>query len=157
MILESVGGVDEDFHGLSENLIANSLDVENVHLQCDNDLVYNDELNLVAIAIKAQKWKPNNKNSICWGFFAVNDNSLIDFKNPHMLCCIICRPTRCQKVGNISKQMFVLCKGLIKYNTTNNITPMKTHIDGAHVHLIAKRKLKLIIIVAAKQLDIYHN
>jgi hypothetical protein len=39
MILENVGGVDEDFCGLSENLIANSLDVENIHLQCDNNLV----------------------------------------------------------------------------------------------------------------------
>jgi hypothetical protein len=28
MILESVGGVDEDFHGLSENSRVNSLDVE---------------------------------------------------------------------------------------------------------------------------------
>ncbi len=91
------------------------------------------------------------------GFFAINDNSLVDLKNPHMLCCIICRPTPCQEVGNISKQSFVLCKGLVKYNTINNITPMKTHIDGAHVHLVAKRKLKLIIIVATKQLDIDHN
>jgi hypothetical protein len=39
MILESVGGVDEDFYGLSENLTTNSLDVENIHLQCDNDFV----------------------------------------------------------------------------------------------------------------------
>jgi hypothetical protein len=68
MILVSVGGVDEDFHGLNENLKTNSLDVENVHLQCDNDLVYNDELHLATIATEAQKWKPNNKNSICWAF-----------------------------------------------------------------------------------------
>jgi hypothetical protein len=91
------------------------------------------------------------------GFFAINDNFLVDLKNPQMLCCIICRPTPCQKTSNISKHCFVLCKGLIKYNTTNNITPMKTHIDGAHVHLVAKRKLKLIVIVTVKQLDIDHN
>lgn len=82
MILESVGGVDEDFHQPSENLIANSLNVESVHLQCDNDLVENDELHLVTIAAQVQKWKPNNMNSICWGFFGINDNSLVDLKNP---------------------------------------------------------------------------
>jgi hypothetical protein len=65
MILENVGGVDEDFHGQSENLIINSWDVKNIHLQCDNDLVENDELHIATIAIQAQKWKPNNMNSIC--------------------------------------------------------------------------------------------
>jgi hypothetical protein len=89
-------------------------------------------------------------NSICWGLFAINDNSLVDFKNPHMLHCIICRPTPCQEVGNIIKQSFVLCKGFIKYNKTNDITSMKTHIDVAHAHLVAKRKLKLTTNVAAK-------
>jgi hypothetical protein len=69
MILESVGGVDEYFHGLSEILTPDSLDVENIHLQCDNDLIENDEMHLAAIATQAQKWKPNIKNSICWGFF----------------------------------------------------------------------------------------
>jgi hypothetical protein len=43
-----------------------------------------------------------------------------------------------------------LCKGFIKYNKTNDITSMKTHIDVAHAHLVAKRKLKLTTNVAAK-------
>ncbi len=51
MVLESVGGVDENSHKLSWNLITSLLNVENVHLWCDNNLVKNDELHLVAIAI----------------------------------------------------------------------------------------------------------
>ncbi len=43
---------------------------------------WNGELHLVPIAAQVQKWKPNNMNSICWGFFAINDNSLVDLKNP---------------------------------------------------------------------------
>jgi hypothetical protein len=74
-----------------------------------------------------------------------------------MLCCIICRPTRCQEVGNILNQSFVLRKGLIKYNKTNNITPMKTHIDVAHARLVAKRKLKLTTIATTKQFDTNYN
>jgi hypothetical protein len=74
-----------------------------------------------------------------------------------MLCCIICRPTPHQEVGNIPKQSFVYRKVLIKYNKANAITPMKTHIDDTHVHLITKRKLKVIAIVATKQFDTDHN
>jgi len=85
MILDSVGVVDEYLCGWSENLTTNSSNVESVHLQCDNDLVENDEFHLVAIitiVAQGQKWKPNNKNSICWGFFASNDNFPVDLKNP---------------------------------------------------------------------------
>jgi hypothetical protein len=66
VVLKSVGGVDEDSHKLSENPTTNLL---NVDLQCDNDLVDNDDLHLAVIVAQAHKWKPNNKNSICWGFF----------------------------------------------------------------------------------------
>lgn len=82
MILESVGGDDEDFRGLNENLTSNSSNVESMHLQCDNDLVKNDELHLATIVAQAQRWKRDNRDSICWGFFVVNDNFPIDLKNP---------------------------------------------------------------------------
>jgi len=36
-------------------------------------------------------------------------------------------------------------------------TPMKTHIDVAHAHLLTKKKWKLINIVATKYFDINHN
>ncbi len=59
-----------------------------------------------------------------------------------MLCCIIYRLTP-QEVGNILNHLnYVLHKGLIKYNNTNGITPMKTHNVVAHVRLLPKRKLK---------------
>jgi len=48
LVLESVG---ENSHKLSWNPITNLLDVENVHLQCDCNLVKNDEPHLVTIAI----------------------------------------------------------------------------------------------------------
>ncbi len=51
MVIESVGGVDENSHKLNQNPITSLLDVESVHLQCDNNLVKNDELQLVAITI----------------------------------------------------------------------------------------------------------
>jgi hypothetical protein len=57
VVLESVGGVDEDIRELNENPKINLLVVENVHLQCDNDLVENDELHFITINIVAQVHK----------------------------------------------------------------------------------------------------
>ncbi len=34
---------------------------------------------------------------------------------------------------------------------------MKTHIDATHAHLVGKRKLKLIVIVATKHLETNHS
>ncbi len=68
VVLKSVGGVDEDSHKLNENPTTNLLTIESIHLQCDNDLVDNDDLHLAVIVTQAHKWKPNNKYSICWGF-----------------------------------------------------------------------------------------
>jgi hypothetical protein len=50
-----------------------------------------------------------------------------------------------------------LHKWLIKYNNTNGIIPMKTHIDVAHVCLLAKRKLKQTNITTTKDLKISDN
>jgi hypothetical protein len=116
MVLESVGSVDEATYGLNKNSTTKLLDVENVHLQCYNDLVDDDELHLATIIIQTHKWKPNNKNLICWGFFAINDNSPIDIKKPQMSHYIIYRLVP-QKVGNIVlNHNFVMHKGFNKYN-----------------------------------------
>ncbi len=74
-----------------------------------------------------------------------------------MLCYIIYRLTP-QEVGNIlNHPSYVLHKWLIKYNNTNGIIPMKTHIDVAHVCLLAKRKLKQTNITTTKDLKISDN
>jgi hypothetical protein len=69
VVLKNVGGVDEDSHNLSENPTTILLNVESIHLQCDNNPIDNDDLHLAVIVAQVHKWKPNNKNSICWGFF----------------------------------------------------------------------------------------
>jgi hypothetical protein len=65
VVLENVGGVDEDTHKLNKNPTTTLLDVENFHLQCDNVFVENDKPHLLVIASQVYKWKPNNKNSNC--------------------------------------------------------------------------------------------
>ncbi len=55
VVFKSVGGVDEDNHRLSGNPTTNLLDVENVHLQCDNNLVKTNEQHFLVIVAQAHK------------------------------------------------------------------------------------------------------
>jgi hypothetical protein len=111
--------------------------VEFVHLECDSNLLENDNVQLTIVEVQVQQCKPHNMTSICWGFFIINDNLLIDFENPQMLWCTIYQFK--QVVGYILKQPnYILKKWFIKYNKTNNITFMKTHIDYAHPCLTTK-------------------
>lgn len=51
--VENVNGIDDE--GACDvimNMVANILDVGSIHLQCDNDLLENDELQFVAIEIQ---------------------------------------------------------------------------------------------------------
>ncbi len=117
--------------------ISNLSNVEFVHLECDSNLLENDNVQLTIVEVQVQQCKPHNMTSICWGFFVINDNLLIDFENPQMLWCTIYQFK--QVVGYILKRPnYILKKWFIKYNKTNNITFMKTHIDYAHPCLTTK-------------------
>lgn len=70
------------------------------------------------------------------GFFVVNDNMFVDLVNPQMLRCIICMFH--QVINNILNQNNILCKGIIKYSKTNNVTFMKIHVDSTHFHLVVE-------------------
>ncbi len=68
----------------------------------------------------------------------MNDGLLLDLVNPQMLQCIICRYE--QSTNDALAQRFILCKGLIKYNKVNGITPMIMHVQITHLKLFALRK-----------------
>jgi hypothetical protein len=43
---------------------------------------------LEKLQIQWKKWHPHNKNSLCWSFYFVNDNSNITFNVPQTICCL---------------------------------------------------------------------
>jgi hypothetical protein len=95
-------------------------------------------------------WKPHSPTSLCWGFFAINDNLPVDLKKLQLLRCIIYKIKQASAFDLC--QCFTLQKGLIKYEKINKITPMRTHVEFAHPKLVACKKLaiteELIVIVA---------
>jgi hypothetical protein len=37
---------------------------------------------LVVIQVQVIAWKPHSRTSLCWGFFAINDNLPVDLEKP---------------------------------------------------------------------------
>ncbi len=89
-IHESVDGVGKTTNMVNMNPVGSMLNVESVQWQSNNLSSKNDDDKLATKEIDAQQWKPHNRTSICWGFYAINNNMPIDLENPHMLHCIIC-------------------------------------------------------------------
>jgi hypothetical protein len=58
--------------------------------------------------------------------------------NLQMLQCIICRYE--QATNNVLTQRSTLCKGLIRYNKVNGITPMIMHVQISHSKLFTLKK-----------------
>jgi hypothetical protein len=105
---------------------------------------------------QASLWKPHNKTSICWSFFILNDNLHVDLLNPQMLRCIICRSQEASS-NVLNQSSFTIEKGLIKCGKTNDITPMRTHVDNFHPYFLAKRKYILSEKVVVKLFKMDHS
>ncbi len=107
--------------------------MESVHQQCDNDVF--DEMHLQVMELQTLLWKQHNVMYMCWSFFVINDNIPIDFANPQMLHYVIYQTQ--QAFINILDQSSIVKNDHITYSKTNGITPMKTHVDNVHYHLVA--------------------
>jgi hypothetical protein len=60
-----MGGVDEIAFDVNTILFCILLVVENVHQQCDSDILLFDEAHFQAMELQALSWKPHNTTSIC--------------------------------------------------------------------------------------------
>ncbi len=73
------------------------------------------------------------------------------FKKLEILRCIICRTKHASALDLC--QSSTLRKGLIKYGKNNGIIPMRTHVEFAHLKLVAQRKVaiieELVVVVAS--------
>jgi len=88
---------------------------------------------LQKLHLQREKWKGHDRNAMCWSFFIVNDNNIIDGSKPQIMRCMICHVC------------FVLCnprtkerRGIVTYSKKNGITTLKKHVDVDHVILAKK-------------------
>jgi hypothetical protein len=68
-------------------------------------------------------WKPHGRNAICWAFYEVNDNKLVDGKVSQIMQCFLC-----YKILVPFNPKTKLRKGLISSYKMNGITTLKKHV-----------------------------
>jgi len=87
-MIKSVGKVDENASTPQiQTPIATSSfsNVESVPLQTGSNVPNLDAFQLETIEAQVITWRPHAWISICWEFFVINDNHLVDLENLQML------------------------------------------------------------------------
>ncbi len=82
--------------------------------------------------LQREKWRGHDKNALCWSFFIVNDNNIVDENKLQIMRCMICHVNFVPYNLRITKR-----KGIITYFKKNGIIALKKHVDANHA-LLAK-------------------
>jgi len=90
-------------------------------------------LNLHKLHAKRLFWKSERRNAICWAFYVVNDNKLVDGKILQVMRCHLCYKTLV-----LYSTRTKLRKGIMSYYKSNGILALRTHMDGKH-NLLTKK------------------
>jgi len=72
-----------------------------------------------------KKWRPHNRNALCWWFFYVIDNARVTFDTPQIMRYMLCYFDHVFSFNPRTK----LRKGLIYYYKRSGITCLKKHVD----------------------------
>jgi formate-dependent nitrite reductase cytochrome c552 subunit len=83
--------------------------------------------------LQREKWRGHDRNALCWSFFIVNNNNIVDGSKPQIMRCMNCH------VNFVSYSLRTKeRKGTITYFMKNGITTLKKHVDADHI-VLAKR------------------
>jgi len=74
----------------------------------------------------------NNKNSLCWAFYCVNDNIEVNVTTFQTMHCIFCHNNPILNLNKVNQAR----KGLIIYNTIIGITTLKKHVNLDHSNVL---------------------
>ncbi len=90
------------------------------NLQIDNEKKIMQQ-HFKKLHIQRKFWKPKGRNALCWSFFCINDNKLVNLEQPQIRRCLLCY----NALMNVSNRKMQARKGLISYYKTNGITSLK--------------------------------
>jgi hypothetical protein len=88
--------------------------------------------NLKNLHLQRKNWIHDSINALCWSFYYVNDNKLVDFKCHQLMRCIIYYAS----LILITNAKIEASKGLIFYNNENGIIILKTHVYAHHCMIV---------------------
>jgi hypothetical protein len=82
------------------------------------------KINFKKLHVQIKYWKPHGGNSLCWGFFGVNDNAKVDLENTQIMCYIFCYQNHVIGINPITQ----VRKILIFYYKTNGINSFRKYV-----------------------------
>ncbi len=88
-----------------------------------------------------KKWRQDSRNALCWSFYCVNDNKLVDVKRSQLMRCIICYASSVS-ITNAKTQAR---EGLILYSIVNGIIALEKYRPLYDCKNISRNKLQLVI------------
>jgi hypothetical protein len=83
--------------------------------------------------LQREKWRRHDRNALCWSFFFVIDNNIVDASKLQIMRCMICHVNFIFYNLKTKER-----RGIITYFKKNGITILKKHVDADHV-VLAKR------------------
>ncbi len=86
-------------------------------------------------------WKGNNVNALCWAFYCVNGNKVVNVIAPQTMHCYLCHS---KPILNLNPKTQAR-KRLIIYNTINGIAALRKHVNAYHSNVLKKLKNKWIV------------
>jgi hypothetical protein len=126
---------DEPLLELQENI--NLQGNENFQIEGSRNPKMNEEKmkeNFKKLHAQKSSWRGNNRNVLCWAFYCVNDKKEVNITTPQTIHCIFCHSN---PILNLNSKIQAR-KGLILYNTTNNIAKLRKHVNANHSNVLEK-------------------
>ncbi len=92
--------------------------------------------NFLKKKLRAQSifWRRNNRNSLCWAFYCVNNNKKMNAITLQIMQCILCHNDSILNVNPKTKAR----KGLVIHNSSNGISTLKKHVNLDHPNIFLK-------------------
>jgi hypothetical protein len=131
---------DEPLLEPQENI--NLQENENLQIERSRNPKMNEEKmeeNFYKLHAQRSFWKGNSKNVLCWAFYCVNNNKEVNVTTPQTMHCIFYHSNPILNLNSKTQAR----KGLIIYNTTNNIATLREHVNANHSHVLKKIKEKM--------------
>jgi len=83
--------------------------------------------------IYKEKWKMHDRNALCWSFYIVNDNNIVDGSKFQNMRCMICHVNFVPFNPRTKKR-----RGFITYSKKIGIIALKKHVDVNHAIFVKR-------------------
>jgi hypothetical protein len=91
-----------------------------------------NEKNFEKLYAQRTFWRGNNRNTLCWAFYCLNDNKEVNATTLQTIWCILCHNN---PILNVNPKIQTR-KGLIIYNSSYGIAALRKHVNSYRLNIL---------------------